>query len=177
MATSYFSLGSNKGNRLENLTSAIKLINNKIGKITKVSNIWESASWNYSDNDYLNLVIQVKTELLPEDILKITQEIERKLGRSRKTTFYNGKAKYSSRTIDIDILFYENDVINTPKLKIPHPNLHLRMFVLKPFMQINSNFIHPTLKKSIKVLLSECEDNGKISIFKKDFEESLFLEP
>ena len=160
---------------MEYLTSSIKLINNKIGKIIKVSDVWESASWNYSDNDYLNIVIQIETKLQAEDILKITQEIEIKLGRKEKTQFVNGVAKYSSRTIDIDILFYENEIINKPNLKIPHPSLHIRKFVLKPFMQINSNFIHPTLKKSIKVLLNECEDYGKVSIFKANFQKSLFI--
>jgi len=173
MSIVYFSLGSNKENRLNYLLSAIKLINYEVGSISKISDVWESESWNYSDNDYLNLIIKIHTNLNPEEILKITQNIEEKLGRTEKTKLINGKAKYTSRIIDIDILFFDNKIINSKNLTIPHPNLHLRMFVLKPLLQIAPEIVHPIFKKNIKQLFNVCDDKGKIEIFKKDFQKEL----
>ncbi|NPA44264.1 MAG: 2-amino-4-hydroxy-6-hydroxymethyldihydropteridine diphosphokinase [Chlorobi bacterium] len=175
MSIVYLSLGSNKENRLNYLKFAIEHINSELGDIIAISDIWESESWNYSDNDYLNLTIKLKSELTPQEILKKTQNIEKKLGRTNKTKFINGKAKYSSRTIDIDILFYDNEIINSKNLIIPHPNLHLRMFVLKPLLQITSEFVHPIFKKNIKQLIKECKDDGKIEIFKENFQKELLF--
>jgi len=167
MANVFVSVGSNKGNRLEFINLSFEKINKNIGIILQKSSIWESESWNYSDNDYLNAVIKVKTSLSANDFLTKCQEIEIKLGRNTKTIIQKGKAIYYSRTIDIDILFYDDLIIDTKELTIPHPCLQYRLFVLKPMLEIAPNFIHPILKKDITSLLDVCNDIGDIKLFFK----------
>lgn len=174
MSKTFISLGSNIKNRFINLTSAIKEINFSIGEIIKISDIWETQSWNYDDNNYLNAVIEIETKQNPNNLLLACQNIEKKLGRTSKTQFINGKANYKARTIDIDILFYDNIIIQTKELTIPHHHIQNRMFVLKPLMQIAPNLMHPSLKKTIKVLVNECGDKGKIEIYKSNFQNELF---
>ena len=162
----FLSLGSNKGNRLFYIKKAVKEIKNRIGSITHESDIFETESWSYTDKKYLNAVIIVETELPVYDVFLITQNIEKKLGRETKTV-YNDKneAQYSSRTIDVDILFCDTEIIETKDLIIPHPKLHLRNFVLEPMMQIAPDFIHPVLKQKIKEIYEKCEDKSKVDLF------------
>jgi len=149
-------LGSNLGNRPENIQTAYRYIQNRIGQIEKQSGIIETESWGYSDADYLNSVICVETNLTPEELLSETQKIEREMGRSQKTQQNpDGSYAYSARIIDIDILFIENQIINTADLQIPHPQLHKRFFVMKPLSEISPDFIHPVLNKPISNLLIE----------------------
>ena len=176
MAKTFISLGSNIKNRYINLTSAIKEINYNVGKVLKISDIWETQSWNYNDKDYLNTVIEIETEKNPKELLLTCKKIEIKLGRTSKTKIINGRAYYTARIIDIDIIFYENIIISTEKLTIPHPHIQNRMFVLKPLLQIAPKLTHPILKKSIEVLTQECVDKGKIKIFKSNFQNKLLSE-
>jgi len=167
MAKVYLSLGSNVENRFKYINSAIIEINKQVGIITKSSDIWESKSWNYSDNDYLNIVIEIETIINPQELLKQCQEIEINLGRTSKTIIIDRKPNYSSRTIDIDILFYDNLIIKLENLTIPHPQMNFRNFVLKPLLQIAPNFIHPILKENTATLYKKCEDKDSIKLFQK----------
>ncbi len=149
MATVYLSLGSNLGNRKSFLQRAISLIGNDIGDILLESDIYESEAWAYkSENMFLNMAICITTSLLPEDVLVNAKKIERKMGRQFS------KGGYSDRPIDIDIIFYDDQVISTPELIIPHPHMASRLFVLHPLSDIAPDYIHPVLKKSVQSLLN-----------------------
>lgn len=125
--------------------------------VTKQSSIYTSDSWGYkSENKYLNMVVKVKTDLSAGKLLKLCLSIEKKIGRIRSC-----KTGYQDRIIDIDILFFNNEKIATKELIIPHPMLHLRLFTLIPFQEIDSEFIHPTFNKSIEELIKECPDTNK----------------
>ena len=139
MATLYLSLGTNLGDRQKNLTSALKLIGKKVGTVVTTSDVMETDPWGFeSSNRFLNMVAKVETDMQPIDVLHATQEIERKLGRTKKSV----DREYHDRLIDIDILLYDNLVMNTPELTIPHPLMYEREFVMKPLLQIA-----PELKK------------------------------
>ena len=150
----YFGLGSNIGNRKENLHNAISMLLEKVGKIIKTSAIYESEAWGYkSDNRFLNMVAAVETMLLPEELLVEIKNIERLFGRPQKTS--DG---YEDRPIDIDILFYDNQILETAELSIPHPRIVRRKFVLAPMVEIAPDFVHPFLCKNIKELNELCVD-------------------
>ena len=152
----YLSLGSNIGNRTKYLNDALQLIEEKIGKIEKKSSVYETEPWGKTDQPmFLNMTILVNSTLLPELLLIQILEIEQTLGRIRIE-------KWSERVIDIDILFFNNDIINQPDLVIPHPFLHQRRFVLEPLNEISPNLIHPVLEKTINELLENFPD--KITI-------------
>ena len=150
--TIYLGLGTNEGNKEENIRGAIEELSHLLGTPTAVATIIETEPWGFqSDNSFLNTVVAFNTTLAPEEILKATQEIERRLGRTKKSI----DGCYSDRPIDIDILLYGNRVIESEHLTIPHPLLHKRLFVLQPLAQIAPQVIHPTLGKSITRLLKE----------------------
>lgn len=150
--TIYLGLGTNEGNKEENIRGAIEELSHLLGTPTAVATIIETEPWGFqSDNSFLNTVVAFKSTLAPEEILKATQEIERRLGRTKKS--FDGC--YSNRPIDIDILLYGSRVIESEHLTIPHPLLHKRLFVLQPLAQIAPQVIHPTLGKSITRLLKE----------------------
>lgn len=150
--TIYFGLGTNEGNKEENIRGAIEELSHLLGTPTAVATIIETEPWGFrSDNSFLNTVVAFKSTLAPEEILKATQEIERRLGRTKKSI----GGCYSDRPIDIDILLYGNRIIESEHLTIPHPLLHKRLFVLQPLAQIAPQVIHPTLGKSITRLLKE----------------------
>lgn len=156
----HFSLGSNLGNKNENLTKAIDLIEARIGEVVKRSSVYVSEPWGKGEMEtFYNLVLKVATHLTPIQILSLTKQIEKDLGRNCKT-----KNEYENRSIDIDILFYEDFVIDLEQLNIPHPLLHLRKFVLQPLVEIDPDLIHPLLNKRVLELLLHCEDNNKIKI-------------
>jgi len=144
MQLTYLSLGSNIGDKEKNIQSALNDIDKIIGDIISISKLYENSSVGFSGDLFYNCCIGVKTILNPNDLLKNLLIIEEKGGRIRK----NPKS-YSSRTIDIDILFYENQTIISKNLNIPHPKLHEREFVIKPLLDIAKGKIHPSLKKSI----------------------------
>lgn len=156
----YLLLGSNLGERQKMLNMALDFIKLEIGNIEKCSSIYETEPWGFSSKEkFLNQVVFLKTDLSPFDLLKKNQQIEKKLGRTKTGN------NYESRLIDIDILFYNDEIIETADLIVPHKQLHKRMFSLMPLCELNGNIIHPKIKKNISVLKSECEDQSKVKVF------------
>ena len=149
----YLSIGSNKGNRYSFIKEALRLIRKDIGNVILMSKIYETKSWGFQSDDFLNICIMIKSELLPSELLNKLKNIEDRIGRIRNST------KILAREIDIDILFYSDKIVDYGDLIIPHPRLHLRNFVLYPLNDIASDFIHPILLKPINELLEECEDD------------------
>lgn len=149
MATVYLGLGTNLGNKEANLRTAIYKLQERIGKQVSLSSFYETAPWGFeSDHSFLNAAIGLETSLSPIEILHITQEIEKELGRTQKSV--NGS--YSDRLIDIDILLYDTLVLQTPELTIPHPLMTERDFVMKPLIEIAGNVIHSTRQKTLSEL-------------------------
>ena len=149
MATVYLGLGTNLGNKEANLRTAIYKLQERIGKQVSLSSFYETAPWGFeSDHSFLNAAIGLETSLSPIEILHITQEIEKELGRTKKSV--NGS--YSDRLIDIDILLYDTLVLQTPELTSPHPLMTERDFVMKPLIEIAGNVIHPTREKTLSEL-------------------------
>lgn len=157
MMLTYLSLGSNLGDRDQNLDHAIRLIGRRTGRILKKSSIFETDPWGFSSEQlFLNLVLEVETELAPDILLDELIGIEREMGRIRSDG-------YTSRIIDVDILFYGNQVIHTASLKIPHPLLQERKFVLVPLAEIAAELVHPVLGIPIHELLVQCPDMGRVT--------------
>ena len=153
----FLGIGTNLGNRERNLSVALKLIGKDIGTIQSSSSAFETEPWGFASADkFLNMVVKVRTGLTPEVLLEKTVRIESILGRIR-----NAK-QYSSRVIDIDILFYGEMVINKADLKIPHPKIAERRFVLVPLCEISPDLVHPVLKETVSSLLEECRDTCKV---------------
>ena len=158
MNTAYLMLGGNKGDKLQNLQQALLLLEKKVGTITKRSDIFVTAAWGNTDQpDFFNQAICMETALSPQDLLNNIISIEESLGRIRS------HEKWMERTMDIDILFYNDEIIDTEHLKIPHPFIHQRKFVLIPMEQLSPALIHPIIKKNIKTLLSECADTLEVN--------------
>lgn len=152
----FLSLGSNQGDSHENLRETIARIGQQAGTVLKASSVYRTAAWGKTDQpDFLNQVIGLSTTLAPEELLERTLSIEQSLGRVRKE-------KWSMRTIDIDILLFNDQVINSPRLSLPHPELANRRFVLVPLNEIAPDHIHPVLKKTIRELLIECPDQLEV---------------
>lgn len=160
MNTAYILLGSNEGNRQEHLLKALKLINTEAGAIWEQSEVYITMAWgNTEQPDFLNQVLCLHTSLAPQQLLETLLGIEKKLGRSR-----NG-IKWMQRIIDIDILFYDALILQTPELIIPHPFIQERRFALVPLLEIASEYIHPVLKKNIRALVNECRDPLEVKKF------------
>ena len=137
--TVYLSLGSNLGNRKQLLLDAIEKINKKVGNVVRQSSFYETKPWGFeSENLFLNAAVKVTTKLSPTELLEVTQQIEREMGRKKKTTynFRQQTPNYSDRPIDIDILLYDDLHVYLPELKIPHPLMQERDFVLVPLREI-----------------------------------------
>lgn len=153
----YLLLGSNLGDRQRNLLQAMELLKERGFNITKTSSIYQTSPWGKRDQPhFLNLVVEGKTGFLPERLLKEIKKIENVMGRTEKE-------RWGVRPIDIDILFFNEKIINTPLLKIPHPQLPRRTFTLIPLNEIIPNLIHPLLGKSVKDLLSRVNDKGGVT--------------
>jgi 2-amino-4-hydroxy-6-hydroxymethyldihydropteridine diphosphokinase len=153
MHSVFLLLGSNLGNRHLFLQKAIELIENDIAPVLKASAVYETQSWGKMDApDYLNQVIELQTSLPAQAILEKILKIENDLGRRREE-------KWGSRTIDIDILFYGQVIINELGLHIPHPELHKRRFTLEPLAEIAPELVHPVLNKNILQLKTELKDS------------------
>ncbi len=145
------------GDRYSLLERAKKIIVEKIGKIVKESSIYETTPWGFnSEQDFLNQVLIVSTDLSPKKVLNKCFEIEKELGRVRQSE------QYSSRTIDIDILFYNDEIIHEQELIIPHERLHERRFTMEPLVEISPEYTHPKLNKTLSELLAECEDVSEV---------------
>jgi 2-amino-4-hydroxy-6-hydroxymethyldihydropteridine diphosphokinase len=148
----FISLGSNLGNRTENLKNAIHFIELRLGAMIRQSSVYETKPWGKSDQpDFFNQVIQVDAEKSPEECLLILSTIEEQMGRKRKD-------KWGARLIDLDLLYVNDIIMDTEGLSLPHPGIPQRRFVLVPLAEIAPNFIHPQLQKSNQQLLKECSD-------------------
>ena len=157
LKTAYLSLGSNIGDKLNHLQDAVFAIQNSIGDIQKISPIYQSSSWGFESDNFMNICLSIKTALQPQELLKNILEIEDQLGRKRFQ-----ESGYKPRSIDIDILYFEKETILTDTLVIPHPELPFRNFVLRPLADIAPQLYHPILQKDTRNLLQECKDKGKI---------------
>lgn len=150
MAKVYLGLGTNLGDKEANLRTAIYKLQERIGKPVSLSSFYETAPWGFeSTHSFLNAAICLETQLAPLEVLHATQEIEKELGRTKKSV--NGV--YSDRLMDIDILLYDDLILQTPELTIPHPLMTERDFVMKPLVEIAGNVMHPVQKKALSSLL------------------------
>lgn len=156
MARAFIAAGSNLGNRFRYLSQAkTELEKNKQIKILKLSPVYETESvGGPPQRKYLNAVWEIETSLTPRAVLEALLKVEALSGRERRE-------KNAARTLDLDLLFYENQIIHEPELDVPHPRLHERAFVLKPLADIAPDWIHPELKKTVKALLEKVGAQGK----------------
>lgn len=157
----YLLLGTNIGNRLEHLRNASRFLEKNHIFTLEESSIYETAAWGIQDQaPFLNLVLEVETSFDPKKLLQKVLEIETKMGRERKE-------KWGERLIDIDILYYNEQIVNEEQLKIPHPGIPMRRFTLIPLKEVNPFGTHPVLKKNHLELLAECED--QLACIETDF--------
>lgn len=164
MKTIFLGLGSNLGDMEENLDEAKIRIGDSIGKIITASSVYQTEPWGFkSENDFLNMVICAETDLSPSGLLGRILMIESQMGRIRC------EDQFSSRKIDIDILLYENEIVNEAALKIPHPRMHERKFVLVPLNEIGSGVVHPVLNKTIESMLEACKDTSTVTRYPQNY--------
>lgn len=160
MKNVFLGIGTNLGNREQNLEQAVASIEEHIGPVQATSSIYETEPWGFeAPEKFLNLVVMADTTLSPSGLLGRILMIESLLGRLR------GPERYSSRVIDIDILFYNDIILDDENLKIPHPLLQERKFVLIPLCEINPEMVHPVLGRTIHELLEMCEDKGVVTFY------------
>lgn len=155
--TTYLSLGSNQGNKLQNLQAAVNLIGEKVGAVRKTSSVYKTASWGFDGDDFYNICLEVSTNLNPETLIYRILEIENQLGRVR-----TNDEQYNARIIDVDILLFEDEIIFAPDLIVPHPRMLGRKFVMVPLTEIAPNFRHPIEKQTILMCLQNCDDKSNI---------------
>ena len=153
----YLSLGSNQGRKLKNLQKAIYEIAESIGAIHKISSVYKTDSWGFKGDDFYNICIAVSTYLPPEELLKNILNIETKLGRKREQN-----NKYTNRKIDIDILLFDDEIVFSKNIIIPHPRMLDRKFVLVPLAEIAGNTLHPIEKKTLNICLNNTIDASEI---------------
>ena len=152
----YISIGSNLGNRLQNLQEAVFLLGTEVGNIIAISKVYESASWGFDSSDFLNACLALETHLTPLAILKKILAIEKSMGRVRLQ-----EGGYEARTIDIDILYFDAEIIHSDHLVIPHAKLQERKFILLPLSDIAPQKYHPVLRKDTRNLIQECKDKSQ----------------
>ena len=156
MAKVFILLGGNVGDKSKIIAKTRKLIEERIGDILEMSSVYATESWGFESDLFWNQVILVESKLNPFEILGFTQHIEKELGRTRNST------GYEARIIDIDLLFYENLLINTPELTIPHPKIGERKFVLIPLNELDPDKCHPVTGIKIAEMLKQCQDPLKV---------------
>ncbi|HET6557017.1 MAG TPA: 2-amino-4-hydroxy-6-hydroxymethyldihydropteridine diphosphokinase [Prolixibacteraceae bacterium] len=157
MVKVYLLLGGNLGNKRKVFEETLRLIGERVGPITGKSHIYETEPWGFESDDlFWNQALELSVELSAREVLERCQQIENQIGRIRKAE------QYDSRIMDIDILFYGNEIIESPGLEIPHPRISDRKFVLVPLNEIAPGLIHPVNHKSISQLLDECPDQLKV---------------
>ncbi|QHS59806.1 2-amino-4-hydroxy-6-hydroxymethyldihydropteridine diphosphokinase [Chitinophaga agri] len=145
-------IGGNLGDRIGNLREAVAQIEKQVGKVEKLSALYETAAWgDVAQPDYLNQALLVSTEMDARTLLHTVLAIEHHIGRVRRQ-------KWGARVIDIDIIFYNDAIINEPDLKVPHPQMQFRQFVLVPLEEILPDWEHPLLRQSVRKLLEHCTD-------------------
>ncbi len=160
MSEAYLLIGGNMGDRMANLEKAIRSIEASCGKLIKSSAVYETAAWGNNDQpDFLNQVLLIKTSLTPQHLMKSILEIEMNLGRVRYE-------KNGARSIDIDILYFDDLIVDEPGLNIPHPRIASRRFVLDPLSEIASTFPDPLSKKTVNSLLLECTDPLRVKKYR-----------
>lgn len=150
------SLGTNQGNRLDNINTCIQFIHQRIGIVLRVSKLYETPSWGFESDAFYNCVILVHSSFSAEKILRKIASIEKEMGRIRKKD-----TGYEARIIDIDIISIENQIIQSESLHIPHPQMQYRKFVLQPLLDLKLEWQHPVLLKSVSNLLAECNDSSQ----------------
>jgi len=161
MNTAILLIGGNLGNRPLLLQQAVQLIEQQAGKVVKLSGLYETAPWgNVQQPDYLNQALQISTPLAPLPLLHTLLNIEREIGRIRQQ-------KWGARVIDIDIIFYNDEVISLPELKIPHPRMQNRQFVLVPLNEILPDLVHPIFQQTVHALLAACDDELPVKKLEK----------
>jgi 2-amino-4-hydroxy-6-hydroxymethyldihydropteridine diphosphokinase len=159
-STVYLLTGSNLGDRKLYLNNAKQSLSKSAGELLAESSVYESESWGFvSENAFLNQVLLYETVLTPHEILQVIKIIESENGR------IHTKDGYSSRNLDIDILFYDDLALDSVDLTIPHSRLHKRRFTLLPLAEIVPDFIHPVFRVNMRYLLEKCEDSGNVKIF------------
>mgnify|MGYP006185260043 CR=1 FL=1 len=156
------SLGSNLGNRLENIQLAIKFIHQTIATVVKVSSLYETPSWGFDSEPFYNCALVLQTSKNAEQILDEVLELETKLGRVR-----NNEEGYQSRVIDIDVITYNEEIIDTERLQVPHPHMQNRKFVLLPMRDLNLDWRHPILQKYLPELVQLAEDKSNCKVVQK----------
>jgi 2-amino-4-hydroxy-6-hydroxymethyldihydropteridine diphosphokinase len=149
------SLGSNQGNRLENIEHCIDLLHQEVGTVVKVSSLFESDSWGFSSDSFYNCAVLIHTHKNPQKLLKNILKVEKKLGRVRTES-----SDYQPRVIDVDMISFDDEIIESESLQIPHKHLQDRLFVLLPMMEVVSDWTHPISQKSISDILKDCKDEG-----------------
>lgn len=153
MAKAYIGLGTNIGNKRRNLITAAALLAEMAGDVLSISSFYETEPWGFeSDNTFLNAALLLETELEPLQLLSLTQEIEKEMGRTQKSD-----GAYHDRIIDLDILLYDLCVINEAALVVPHPLMHKRQFVMEPLAEIAPMLVHPILNKTMLELAEEID--------------------
>jgi 2-amino-4-hydroxy-6-hydroxymethyldihydropteridine diphosphokinase len=157
MMNAILAIGTNIGPREENLKEAVIKIKKYIGSVIELSSVYETEPWGFNTEDqFLNMVVMVNTGLSPAVLLEKVQLVETLMGRVKS------EIQYTSRVIDIDILFFGDQVVNEWNLIIPHPHIQKRRFVLVPLCEIAPELIHPVLNKTVATLLESCTDSGKV---------------
>jgi 2-amino-4-hydroxy-6-hydroxymethyldihydropteridine diphosphokinase len=150
----YLSLGGNLGNTIEIFENSLKILAKKVGKITKLSAFYQTSAWGpVVQDDFINQVIELETMLSARELLAILLEVELEMGRKRKE-------RWGPRSLDLDILFFGNEIISEENLEVPHPRLAERKFVLIPLSEIAPSYVHPVFQKTIQQLLLECQDDA-----------------
>jgi len=161
MARIYISIGSNLGDRLRFLQQGLNAVAQQIGKVLKASSVVETPALGFDGNSFLNACFLVETKMKADEVLEKLLGIEKQHGRKRLN--YKG---YKNRTLDLDLLFYDDEIVQTKNLTLPHPELQNRRFVLHPLSEIAPDKIHPVMQKTVAVLLKSCDDNTPITTHK-----------
>ncbi len=158
MSTAYLLLGTNLGDKEQNLSNAVRSLK-KLGRVKKLSPIYETEPWGFADErNFFNMALSLETQLNPFELLAEILRIEISIGRSRQ------EKQWVAREIDIDIIFYDDMVVDEENLVIPHPHLKNRKFALVPLTEIAPGLIHPLYRKTLKQLLSECPDESEVEL-------------
>ena len=162
MSIAYLCLGSNSGDSFKLIEQAVSFLNMlEQTSIVRTSALYETEPWGVKDqNWFLNVAIEVKTKLSPQDLLVKCQNIEKTLGRNRQN-----ETRWGQRPIDIDIIFYDSEIVNSDFLTVPHKYMHLRAFVLVPLLELIPDFVHPVLKKTVSQLYDDLEDVEDVCLY------------